>query len=210
MFSRPSTEYIVNVWKVRTILKNAEGTHKLKKYIFFTKTIDCVGQFIRASLFEISSHTTHALRGRKDLTNQSELGSFLRLHNVYRRFLPIFAKLVAPLNSNLRNDKWTAFQTLSWKQHWSIQSLNAALMSPPVLALFNSTGHLKLDTDACNVQVVFLLLEEQSDKTVMPIGYCWRSRKDGESRYDTSQWECDAMLWATHFLPHILKIPASR
>lgn len=75
---------------------------------------------------------------------------------------------------------------------------NNALISPPVLALPNSTGHI--DTDACDVPTGCKLLQEKPQKTVMPIGYWSTSHTDAERLYETTEQKCLAIVCAALFL----------
>lgn len=81
-----------------------------------------------------------------------------------------------------------------------MKSLKDALISPPVLALPGSAGHLILDTEACNVQVGCVLQQEQPDKVIQTIGYWSRSLTDAKRQYDTTQRECLAIVCAAHLL----------
>lgn len=52
-----------------------------------------------------------------------------------------------------------------------MQSIKNALISAPVLVIPKPTGHLTLDTDACDVQGDYILLQKQSDDTFKQIRY---------------------------------------
>lgn len=175
IFSRTPQEHIGHVRKVLTLLHDAGVTLQLKKCKFFTETINYLGHVIRPRRLDISSHTTDAIRGLKALTSLTELRSFLGLCNVFRRFVPNFARLAAPLHQRLKKDQPATFGSLNEEELNSMNSLKNALISPPVLALPNNSGHLTLDTDACNVQVGCVLLQQQPDDTTKPIGYWSRS-----------------------------------
>lgn len=52
-----------------------------------------------------------------------------------------------------------------------MQSLKNEFILPPVLALPNSTGHLALDTDTCDVQDRCFNLNKKRDRPVKRIEY---------------------------------------
>lgn len=87
----------------------------------------------------------------------------------------------------------------------SLNTLKDALSSPPVLALLNSTGNMTLETDACDVQVGRVLLHQQPDETTKPIRWWSRFLTDAESKYDTTQWECLAIVWSELLLQTYLE-----
>lgn len=73
-----------------------------------------------------------------------------------------------------------------------------ALVSPPVLALFNSTAQMSLDTDVCDKQcnavACCVLLQKQEDETTLPIGYWSRTFSDSEKKFDFTERECLAIV----------------
>lgn len=91
----------------------------------------------------------------------------------------------------------------------AMNELKNALISPPVLALPNFTGHITLDTDACNVQVGRVLLQKQRDETVRPVGSWSRALNDTKKQYDTTHRKCLAIVWSVLVLRPYLKINRS-
>lgn len=88
-----------------------------------------------------------------------------------RQFTPNFAKLAAPLNKKLRKDQPTTYGARNVENIHSMIAFKKALMSQPVLALKNPTGHTILDTDACTFQVGCVLLQQQQNETTELIDY---------------------------------------
>lgn len=64
---------------------------------------------------------------------------------------------------------------------------NDGLMLQPVLALCNSGSHVTLDTEASDVQVGCLLLQEQPGRTVMRKEYRAGSFTDVELGYENTK-----------------------
>lgn len=73
-------------------------------------------------------------------------------------------------------------------------ALHEKLISTPVLALPYTGGHNTLDTDACNVQVGCVQLQEQPDSTKILAAYWSPSLAKVERAYNTTQKECLAIL----------------
>lgn len=69
----------------------------------------------------------------------------------------------------LRKDHPTTFILLNEEKTQSMSALNEAHMSPPVLSLSNSTGHMIFDIDACTVQAGCVPLQQLEDGTTKPI-----------------------------------------
>lgn len=57
-------------------------------------------------------------------------------------------------------------------------------------------GVLTLRTDACNRQVLDILLQSEPDRTDHLVEYLSRSLKDAMKAYDTTHRECGVMVWS--------------
>lgn len=106
--TRHTREYLTLLSKTGVILK-------LKKCQFITEPIDYLGQLIRPRRLKHASHTTDAILGTQEPTSITELRSFLFPCNVFRRFVPNFARLAAPLILKLRKVHPARFGSLNKK-----------------------------------------------------------------------------------------------
>lgn len=122
-----------------------------------------LGNIFRPRCIEVASQTKDGICAHNNPSNQLEIRSFMGSCNVFRRFKPNFVRLAAPLNNNLRKGHPSTFQMLNEKQLLPIQFLKNALISQPVLALFNPFGLFSLETDACDVHVGCVLHQEQPE-----------------------------------------------
>jgi hypothetical protein len=118
------------------------------------------------------------------------------LCNVYRRFVPGFAKIAAPLNALLRKGESPALGILDKEQLAAFDALCGKLIHLPVLALPKKEGRFVLDTDASAEQIGCCLFQEQSIGPTLPIGYWSRSLNAAERNYSTTEKECLAIVWA--------------
>lgn len=103
----------------------------------------------------ITMETIHGLRAKP---NPAELRSILEFSSVLRQFVQNIARLAAPLSKKLRKVQPTTSDSLDDEESRSMNSTKVALLSPPVLALQNSTSHMNLDTDASTVHVGSVIL----------------------------------------------------
>ena len=109
-----------------------------------------------------------------------------------------FTRIAAPLNRKLGKDQPLKWDALTDEETEAFETLKKNLFSPPVLALPRAGLRFILDTDACDVQLGCVLLQDQPDsKTPRPIGYWSRTLAPAERNYDTTNKECLAIVWAT-------------
>lgn len=102
MISHNAGEHIWHVYTVLLLLHKAGVTLILKKCIFFTENNDYLGGVIRPGNLELADHTTEEIRDLKSQGHVAELKYFLGLCNVYRRFIPNYARIRAPLYYKLK------------------------------------------------------------------------------------------------------------
>ena len=125
---------------------------------------------------------------------KKQLRSFLGLAGYYRRFVPSYATVAAPLTDLLRKGssnklEWSQAQDSAFKQ------LKAMLSSQPVLRLPDHDKPYILRTDASDVGLGAVLLQEHEDG-VYPVLYLSRKLNGPEKNYSVIERECLAIVWS--------------
>ena len=130
-------------------------------------------------------------------TDKKQLRSFLGLVGYYRKFIPNFAAIAAPLTDLTR--KGTPNQ-LQWQepQELAFKSLKAHIANPPD---FNK--EFVLQTDACNEGIGAILLQEDSS-VKHPIVFVSKKLLPRERNYLTIEKECLAIVWPVQKLQSFL------
>jgi hypothetical protein len=118
-----------------TLLGNAGLSLKLKKCHFFAETVDYLRHAFRPGRLGVAEKNTTALKMAPLPRTQTELRSFLGLCNVYRRFVPNFSAIEAPLNTFLGNGTPPQLGPLPPEAIAAFNKLRDKLLHPPVLAL---------------------------------------------------------------------------
>ena len=109
-----------------------------------------------------------------------KLRGFLGLCSYYRRFVPNFAKVAAPLYQLLKKDV-----TFSWdteKDH-SFANLKKLLCTAPVLTHPDFSKEFILTTDASYEGIGYVLSQKGDDGNEHPLSYGGRSLRGGEPKY---------------------------
>ena len=127
--------------------------------------------------------------------------SFLQMVGFYRKFIPRFAQLSAPLNKFTRKDfpfLWTETEQSSFDQ------LKDAITSPAVLILPDPSQPYLIRTDASRVGIGAVLLQQLSPdphdtsttSIYKPVAFASRSLKPAEKRYSAIELEALAIWWS--------------
>ena len=201
IFSSSFKEHLKDVTDILTVLQKAGVSLKLKKCEFFRKHVDYLGHKIHPGKLAVASKTVDAVKGFSEPTTQTQLRSFLGLCNVYRRFVPNFARISAPLNKMLKKDEPAVFpEHFTEEQLKSFLTLKSALTKAPILSLPRKGLPYSIDTDACDYQVGCALMQTHEDGTRHPIGYWSRTLNSAEKNYSVTDKECLAVVWACQLL----------
>jgi hypothetical protein len=126
-------------------------THNLKlqldKCEFLRKEVTFLGHKIFKFGIELDSQKIEAIRNFPFPKTAKQLKSFLGLAGYYRRFVPQFSKIAAPLHKLLKEDAKYVWEE---EQEIAFQMLKQKLMSQPILQYPDFSKEFILTTDASN------------------------------------------------------------
>ncbi|CDF32470.1 unnamed protein product [Chondrus crispus] len=108
---------------------------KLRKCEFFVEKIKYLGHVVRPGTLEVDAARIAALEQVRYPQTQTQLRSFLGLCNVYRQFVPHYAKIAHPLNQLLKKGQPVRMEGFDEPCEKSFHKLKGAILAPPVLAL---------------------------------------------------------------------------
>lgn len=200
IFSNSFEEHVQHVREVLSALQTAGLSLKLKKCKLFSATVDYLGHVIRPGKLAVAEKNTDAIKMCSYPSTQTQLRSFLGMCNVYRRFVPCFARVAAPLNKLLCKGQSPQLPEATVEQRDSFETLKKALINPPILRLPQPDREYSVDTDACADQIGCALMQTSEDGTRYPVGFWSRSLLPAERNYSASERECLAVIWAVQIL----------
>ena len=196
IFSRNAEEHLRHVEEILITLRDAGVSLKIAKCEFFKDTVKYLGHVIKPGRLEVDALATKALKGMHHPRNQTELRSFLGLCNVYRRFVPNYSRIAAPLTELLKKDKPVTLEPFGEAESPAFQALIDAVCSPQVLALPRVGLKYSVDTDASNGQIGAALFQTHEDGERKPIGFWSRTLHAAERNYGVPEKEWLAVVWA--------------
>ncbi|CAL9692012.1 unnamed protein product [Knipowitschia caucasica] len=143
-----------------------------------------------------------AIRGCPRPRTKKEVRSFLGLAGWYRRFVPQFATIAAPLTALTMKDQRNP---VVWNEdcETAFQALKSCLCSSPVLRSPDFEQRFLVQTDASAVGLGAVLAQGDPGEE-RPVRYLSRKLLPRETRYSTVEKEGLAIKWALESLRYYL------
>ncbi|GBM58756.1 Transposon Ty3-I Gag-Pol polyprotein [Araneus ventricosus] len=168
-----------------------------KKCLFGAKEIKILGHFVSGEGIKPDPDKIKAVQ---DFPTPKDVESFLGLCSYYRRFIKDFCHRARPLQVLLKNNSkfmWTKLQEKAFGD------LKSALISEPILSLFDETAPTELHTDASGYGIGAVLVQQQDGRERV-IAYASRTLTKPETNYSTTEREYLAAVWAImKFRPYL-------
>ena len=127
-------------------------------------------------------------------TSKYAVRSFLGSVGFYRRFIPYFSDIAAPLTDLLKGNRRGDI-TLQWSGDCdrAFTKLKEALTTLPVLRAPNFSLSFEMYTDASEIGIAAVLVQLEAD-VPFPVAYYSRKLQDRETRYSTVEKELLAIM----------------
>ena len=202
--SRTFEEHIGHLREVFNRLRSAGLRLKPKKCLILRDEVPYLGHVISARGVRPDPSKTEKVQHFPVPYDVTSVRQFIGLASYYRRFVPDFARIAAPLHALTRKNvvfKWSGACAMAFQQ------LKEALITAPILACpkFGPGVEFVLETDASGVGLGAVLSQLQDDGQLHPVAYASRSLDTSEKNYGISELETLGLVWAArHFRPYIL------
>ncbi|CAI7792207.1 unnamed protein product, partial [Closterium sp. NIES-53] len=165
---------------------------KASKCEFLQDRLEFLGHVISANGVEIDLKMIATIQAWHAPTNLTELQSFLGFVNYVCQFVPDMAQLTAPLTDLLRKG---VEYTWGEKEQAAFSALKNILCSPPVLRIADHHRPFELVTDASDIAVGEVLLQDFGNG-LQPILYEFRKLHPPERNYSIHGREMLAIVHA--------------
>ena len=174
-------------------------TLKINKCTFAANELKFLGHKITKDGVAVLPEKVDAVRNCRQPKNTTDVKSFLGLANYYRRFVPSFSTVAAPLNALTSDREW------QWTDacQLSFNTLKDLLTSAPILRRPDYNKPFVVYTDASNVGIGGLLTQE-IDGVEYVIAYASRTLSSAERNYGVTERECLAVVYSLkEFRPYV-------
>jgi RNase H-like domain found in reverse transcriptase len=124
----------------------------LRKCHFFRRRVEYLGHVIQPGKLAMAMKKMTEVAEWPFPTKKREMKSFVAFCSVYRRFVPNFAQIPAPLKNTLKKEAADEILVTSEIQA-AVGMLTECLTSPPLLSLPTQESSFILETDASIVAI---------------------------------------------------------
>ncbi|XP_039017600.1 uncharacterized protein LOC120148589 [Hibiscus syriacus] len=194
--SKTLEEHVEHLKQVFLVLQENELFVKEEKCSFAKTEVPFLGHIIGGGKIWMDRDKVQAIDEWKVPTKVTELRSFLGLANYYRRFVKSYSKIVVHLTELLKKDK-------AWDWGPKCQSpfdeIKLAMTSEPVLVLPDHTKPFEVFTDASDVAIGGVLMQEGH-----PVAYESWKLNETERRYTVHEKEMTAVVHCLRTWRHYL------
>lgn len=203
-------QHLIDLDRVCRVLHVANFKLNRGKCSFFQEEISFLGHKINANGCSPNDENLRSILNFPVPQCSKAAHSFLQMAGFYRKFIPHFAQISAPLNKFTHKGSpflWTSVEQTSFDQ------LKAAMTSPAVLLLPDPSQPYVVRTDASRVGIGAVLLQKDTDSSsassptelYRPIAFASRSLKPAEKKYSAIELEALAIWWSVtqKFRPYI-------
>lgn len=178
--------------KVFNRLRSAKLVLSKEKCKFCLPRLRYLGFMIDNTGLHVDPEKVAAILNIPSPTSVTEVRRFLGMASWYRRFIPQFATLTAPLSALVgKKRKW------QWSEvnESAFNAIKERLVTAPVLSRPNFDLPFVVQTDASGYGIGAVLTQIHDDGEHV-ISYISRTLNRAERNYGTTQRECLAVIWA--------------
>lgn len=178
-------------------LKGAGLTAKPSKCGFGLTACTYLGHVVGSGVVRPEPSKVHAVLAFPIPVTKTHVRAFLGLTGYYRRFIPNFASLAAPLSDLTKK---SAPMQVEWDHQCNkaFEDLKNCLCSSPVLQSPDFEKQFILQTDASDRGLGAVLSQRDNHGVDHPVAYYSRKLLPREQRYSTIEKECLAIKVSMH------------
>lgn len=177
-------------------LKEANLTVNFEKCEFCRSSLKYLGFVVDRDGLRTDPSKVEAMVNFPKPKTATEMKRFVGLCSWYRRFIPQFSTIMAPLSNLIKGKRKTNLLCWNPQAEEAFVEIKHKLVSAPVLASPNFDLPFTVQADASNYGIGGVLTQVLSDGQEHAIAYCSRSLSKCEKNYTIMEKECLALLFA--------------
>ena len=195
IYSKTAEEHAELVeWVLKRLTEEDYYAHP-DKCEFFQREVSFLGHVVSEKGVSVQQHKVRAVTEWPVPKGKKEVRAFLGLTNYYRRFIPAFSEIAAPLTDLTGKDvpfRWTE------REQFAFELLKRRMTTADVLAHPRQDLHYIITTDASGFALSGVLSQDQPDGNSLrrPVAYMSSKLSPAERRYATHDKELLAIVKA--------------
>jgi hypothetical protein len=191
IFSDNPADHEKHVKEVLERLRHNQLFAKAEKCEFHRNECEFLGFIISPDGISMDPKKVQTISDWPEPKTLRDIQSFLGFANFYRKFIPRFSKLAAPLNRLFKKN--VSFKIDSQVQH-SLNEIKAAFSSASFLSHFVPSRKIILETDASDVAIAAILSQVDEDNDLHPVAFHSRKMTPAELNYEIHDKELLAII----------------
>ncbi|KAK4845069.1 hypothetical protein QYF36_000459 [Acer negundo] len=195
IYSTDQSIHVQHIREVLSVLRREQLFAARNKCVFMASEVLFLGYIISGQGIQVDERKITAVKQWPTPFSITEVRSLHGLTAFYRRFIPHFSSILAPITDCLKEKKF------QWTQatEEAFQLIKERLTTAPILILPYFSQPFKLHTDASKVGVKAVL--SQASK---PVAYFSEKLTEARAKYSTYDIEFYAMVQAVKHWRHYL------
>ena len=164
------------------------------KCLIGANQVEFVGHKVGEGEVGLHEDNISKIQGAVRPQTKTQVRAFLGLTGYYREYIPHYAEIALPLTDLTKSGQPVK---VKWQkeQEEAFEKLKQVLVTKPVLKLPDMTKPFVLRTDASDVGIGAVLLQEYGDH-LFPVSYVSKKLLQRERAYSIMEKECLAIVWA--------------
>ncbi|XP_055584860.1 uncharacterized protein LOC129737726 [Uranotaenia lowii] len=190
--SKTFDEHVAVLQEVATRLRQANLTISPEKSKFCRQRIKYLGYVLSEGGWRVDEEKVESIVKFPVPNTRKEVQRFLGLCGWYRRFIPEFSRIAAPITELTKAKikfRWTTAAEEAFLK------LKSALVTAPVLAMPDYTKPFSIACDASDVAIGAVLTQDIEGEE-HPISYFSQKLSSSERKYTVTEKECLAVIRA--------------
>ncbi|CAM4645913.1 unnamed protein product [Lepidochelys olivacea] len=195
IFSDSWADHLEHLQKVLERIREAGLTVKAKKCQIGLNRVTYLGHQVGQGTISPLQAKVDAIQKWPVPKSKKQVQSFLGLAGYYRRFVPHYSQIAAPLTDLTKKKQPNAVQWTG-KCQKAFNKLKATLMSDPVLRAPDFDKPFLVTTDASERGVGAVLMQKGPDQEFHPVVFLSKKLSEKESNWSVTEKECYAIVYA--------------